>query len=151
MNSIVTERLSNHLQQAPLSECQYSKSSLFIFLSTGFSSIPFLSFSAVPTLYKLLINFHYKRGTAEEIIKKPYRTILKRFGHFQNNSWSQNFFCAFFFTQVQVKLIEVSCFTGTSIPNFKTPPDWLLFDILFFALSALEFHHMLVNAWRIII
>ena len=78
-------------------------------------------------------------------------TILKGFSLLQCITWSQIFFPVLFFTQVQVKLIKVSCFTSTAIPKRNTPFDWLVFDILFHASSTFEFHHMLVNALIIII
>ena len=83
--------------------------------------------------------------------KKDAMTIFKDISHFQNNTWSQNFFFASFFTNIQVKVIEVSCFTSWAIPKLETQFDWLVSDILYHAWSTLEIHHMLFNALRIII
>ena len=56
LNSTVAECLSNYLQEAPLSGFKYSKSlfTLLTFLSKVISSIPFLSFWAVPIPCKSL-------------------------------------------------------------------------------------------------
>lgn len=56
-----------------------------------------------------------------------------------------------FFTQVQVQLIEVSCFTCTTISKLLTPFDLLVFDLYFHSWSNFEFYHMLFNALAIII
>ena len=72
------------------------------------------------TMQTSLIRLHYKWGTVEEIIKKSHTvTILKGFSHFQSNTESQIFFCALFFTQVQAKLIEVSCSLAQQYQNLK--------------------------------
>ena len=55
------------------------------------------------------------------------------------------------FTKVQVKLIEVSCFTSTTIRKLWGSFDWIVFDMSFHAWSTFEFHLILVNGLRIII
>ena len=87
LNSFVTESLSNHLQQATLSEYKYSISPLFICMSTGISCIPFLSFLEAPIPYKPRICYS----------KKHIVTILKGFSNFQNNTRYQNFLLRFLF------------------------------------------------------
>ena len=115
----------NHLSS---SFCQQA---LPVFSSCANTSFLYLS-SCANTIQTSLVKFHWLWETVEEIInkKKIFSDILKGFIHFQNNTWSKIFFCAFFLTQVQVKLIEVSSFTGTTIPKRDT--HWLVFGILMF-------------------
>ena len=141
----------------PLTESYLSRLQVLVITSLHLSvnrhhwrSFTFLSGSD-NTKQTSLIRLHFKWGAVEKIIKKHTVTTLKGFSHFQNNTLSQIFFCYFFITQVQVKLIEVSCFTSTIVPILRTPFEWPFFDISFHAWSTFEIHHLLYNALKIII
>ena len=119
-----------------------------LYKDSGISNSFPITSSSTNAIQTSLIKFHYKLGGAEEIIKKKHTvTILKGFSHFQNNTWSQIFLCAFFFTQVQIKLIEVSCFISTVIPTIETPSDWLDLTYYFMTDHPLNFTICLSMFW----
>ena len=141
LNSIVTEHLINTYSKIP-----GWNTSTRNYLSSSFcqqASPVFLSYRSKQC--QCHTNLSHKpslqvRDCCKNYIKKNHTvTILKRFSHFQNNTWSQIFFCAFFFTQVQAKLIEVSCFTSTAIPKHKTQFDWLVLTHCFMLDRPLNF------------
>ena len=82
INRIVTEHLSNHLEQATLSEYKYSIKITSLYLSV--KRHPHHSFSypfgqcQYHTSLKSLIKLHYKWGTVEEIIRRNMNWLFWR-------------------------------------------------------------------------
>ena len=87
-------------------------------------------------------------------------TISNGFSHFKNNTWPPIFFCAFVFTQIPLKFIEVSCFFSTVIPKLEISFEfglafyilldtWLTFDFCICSLMLWEssFEAKLLNLW----
>ena len=83
--------------------------SAYLFLNRHLRHSFLILSGSANTIQTSLIKLHCKWGTVEEIIKKDHTvTIFKGFSLFKKFTCSQIFFCPYFYTQVQVRLIEVA-------------------------------------------
>ena len=87
-----------------------------------------------------------KGWSVEEIVKENGAVrVFKVFCLDKNSTGSKVLFSAFFFTQVHVKLVQISCVTLTGVQKFKPPFYWFILHILPHTWSSLKFDYMFIK------